>query len=231
MDEDVKSNIDNLEKKLGLEFENHDLLLNAFVHRSFLNENNIAKESNERLEFLGDAVLELVITEYLYSKYDKNEGELTAIRSALVRGKNLSLIAQELNLYDCLFLSIGERKSSEKAKSLILANALEALIGAIYLDCGYEKVKDFIIKNIAKRIDIVMEEKLYIDSKSELQEKAQENEKLTPHYKVLSEEGPDHNKKFTSGVYFGDKLIAKGVGSSKNLAEQDAAQNALKEIN
>lgn len=230
MDENVVSNIEDLEKRINLKFKNKDLLLNAFVHRSYLNENNIVKESNERLEFLGDAVLELVITEYLFGKYQKNEGELTAIRSALVRGKNLSEIAKDLNLYDCLFLSIGERKSSDKAKSLILANAVEALIGAIYLDLGYEKVKEFIINNIATKIDVVMEEKLYIDSKSELQEKMQETEKQTPYYRVLKEEGPDHNKKFTSGVYVGEKLVAKGEGSSKNLAEQDAAENALKTV-
>jgi len=227
MDEDIVKNIKALEKKICINFKDQNLLMKAFVHRSYLNENNIAEESNERLEFLGDAVLELVITEYLYEKYKKDEGELTAIRSALVRGRNLSEVATEVGLYDCLFLSIGEKKSSEKAKSLILANALEALIGAIYLDLGYEVVKEFIVKNIASKADTILEDKLYIDSKSELQEKIQETQKITPHYRVLSEEGPDHNKKFTSGVYVGEELIAKGIGSSKNSAEQDAASKAL----
>jgi len=230
MDEQITKNIEELEKKTGLKFKNKGLLINAFVHRSYLNENNLAQESNERLEFLGDAVLELVVTEYLFEKYKKNEGELTAIRSALVRGKNLSEIAQELNIFECLFLSIGERKSSEKAKGLILANALEAFIGAIYLDLGYEKVKEFIITNILSKVEKVLEEKLYIDSKSELQERIQEHDKVTPHYRVLKEEGPDHNKKFTSAVFVGEKQIATGEGSSKNAAEQDAATKALEVI-
>lgn len=230
MDENILANIAALEKKIGLKFKNHDLLNKAFVHRSYLNENNIAEESNERLEFLGDAVLELVVTEYLFEKYQKNEGELTAIRSALVRGKNLSEIAGTLGIFDCLFLSAGERKSSEKAKGLILANALEALIGAIYLDQGYEKAQKFILTHIASKADLVLKDKLYIDAKSELQERIQELQKITPHYRVLKEEGPDHNKKFTSGVYIGDQLVAEGNGSSKNAAEQDAASNALNQL-
>lgn len=227
MDKEIVCNIEELEKRTGLKFKNRDLLLNAFVHRSYLNENQGAKESNERLEFLGDAVLELVITEYLFAKYQKNEGELTAIRSALVRGKNLSEIADKLGLFQCLFLSIGEKKSSEKTKGLILANALEAFIGAIYLDQGLDVVSKFIIANIGEDVDKVLKDKLYIDSKSELQEKIQEKNKVTPHYRVLKEIGPDHNKIFTSGVYVADELIAKGEGSSKNAAEQDAAREAL----
>jgi len=227
MDKKTISKLRELEKQIKIKFEKQDLLVRAFVHRSFLNENNVAKESNERLEFLGDAVLELIITEFLYEKYKKNEGELTAIRSALVRGKNLSDIADSLGLYDYLLLSIGEKKSSQKARSLILANTLEALIGAIYLDQGYAIAKQFIIDNIAKNVDTVLKEKLYIDSKSELQEKVQEIHKLTPHYKVIKEEGPDHNKNFTSGVYVGEDLISEGDGSSKNSAEQDAATKAL----
>jgi ribonuclease-3 len=230
MNEDIIKNIKKIEKKFSLKFKNPDLLIKAFVHRSYLNENNLAEESNERLEFLGDAVLELVITEYLFEKFDKNEGELTAIRSALVRGKNLSKIAKELELDDCLFLSIGEKKSSEKAKDLILANTLEAFIGAIYLDLGYDIVRTFIIEHVASKVDFILEEKLYIDSKSELQEKIQETDKVTPHYRVLKEEGPDHNKKFTSGVYVADELIATGDGSSKNAAEQEAARLALQKL-
>jgi len=223
----VVKNIEKFEKKIGIKFNNKNLLNNAFIHRSYLNESKISEESNERLEFLGDAVLELVITEYLFLNYKKNEGELTAIRSALVRGKNLSEIAKELELYECLFLSVGERKSSEKAKDLILANTLEALIGAIYIDSGYEKAKKFIISTIAKKVHQVLEDKLYIDAKSELQEKVQERDKLTPHYRLIKEEGPDHNKTFVTGIYIGEKFIAQGQGSSKNIAEQDAAHHAL----
>ena len=230
MDEEIVKYIEKLEEKIGVRFKDRALLNKAFVHRSYLNENQAANESNERLEFLGDAVLELVITEYLYGKYQKNEGELTAIRSALVRGKHLSEIADELNLYECLFLSIGERKSSEKARGLILANALEALIGAMYLDQGYDIVEKFIIEYIAKRVEYILEEKLYIDSKSELQEKIQERDKVTPHYNVVKEEGPDHNKIFTSAVYISDDLIATGQGGSKNLAEQSAAKNAMDKL-
>ncbi|MFH1855529.1 MAG: ribonuclease III [bacterium] len=227
MNKEIMTKLEGLEKEMGIDFKNKQLLNKAFVHRSFLNENNTANESNERLEFLGDAVLELIITEFLYEKYKKNEGELTAIRSALVRGKNLSDIADTLGLYDYLLLSIGEKKSSQKAKSLILANTLEALIGAIYLDQGYETAKQFIIENVASNVDTVLRERLYIDSKSELQEKVQEIHKLTPHYKVIKEKGPDHNKNFTSGVFVGEDLVTEGEGSSKNLAEQDAATKAL----
>ncbi len=230
MNEEAINNIAELEQKLNIKFNNKDLLHKAFVHRSYLNENKIAEESNERLEFLGDAVLELVVTEYLFEKYQKDEGELTAIRSALVRGRHLSEIAETLGIYDCLFLSIGERKSSDKARGLILANALEALIGAIYLDQGYDAVKDFIISHIASRVEKILEEKLYIDSKSELQERVQEKDKVTPHYKVLKEEGPDHNKIFTSAVYIADEQVATGEGSSKNSAEQAAASAALKKL-
>ncbi len=230
MNEEIVKNIEGLEKKLKIKFKNRELLHKAFVHRSYLNENKIAEESNERLEFLGDAVLELVVTEYLFEKYQKNEGELTAIRSALVRGRHLSEIADSLKIYDCLFLSIGEKKSSEKAKGLILANALEAFIGAIYLDQGYEVVKNFIISNIASHVEKILEEKLYIDSKSELQEKIQERDKVTPHYRVMKEEGPDHNKIFTSAVYIDDELVATGQGSSKNTAEQAAAYAALDKL-
>ncbi len=230
MDDQIITNLKKLEKQIEVKFKNHDLLIKSFVHRSYLNENNSAKESNERLEFLGDAVLELIITEFLYEKYKKNEGELTAIRSALVRGKNLSDIADELGLYDYLLLSIGEKKSSQKARGLILANTLEALIGAIYLDQGYDVAQKFIIDNIAKNVETVLKEKLYIDSKSELQEKVQEIHKLTPHYKVTNEDGPDHNKNFTSGVFVGEDLVTEGEGSSKNLAEQDAATKALTKL-
>lgn len=231
MQEELKKKIAEFEKKIEIKFNDSSILLNSFIHRSYLNEHHSIKlESNERLEFLGDAVLELVVTEYLYNKFSKPEGELTAIRSALVRGQNLSKIASQLDLFEYILLSIGEKNGSEKSKSLIMANALEALIGAIYLDQGYEVVKDFISKNVIVMIDEVIEEKLYIDAKSQFQELMQETEKLTPHYKVLSESGPDHNKIFISGVYVGDQLKAKGEGSSKNISEQEAAKKALEAV-
>lgn len=219
-------------EKNNLEVGDLKLYLNAFVHRSYLNENPSFKiDNNERLEFLGDAVLELSVTKYLFNKFDKPEGELTALRSALVRGKNLSNIAQKIGIEDNMLLSAGEKKSSEKAKSLILANALEALIGAIYLDAGFEKADEFILNKIIKEnIEKIIEEKLYIDAKSEFQEKVQEKYKITPKYSVIEESGPDHNKIFISGVYIGEKLIAKAEGTSKNLAEQNAAEKAIKKI-
>jgi len=226
-----KNKIEVLLAKLKIQPRNFSVFENAFVHRSYLNENKSFKhESNERLEFLGDAVLELSATEYLYKKYNFKEGELTSLRSALVRGNNLSHVAKELGLYECLYLSSGERKSSGKAKDLILANTLEALIGAIYLDLGMEVATKFIKEMILKHVEKILNEKLYIDPKSDFQEKVQETYKETPRYETLSESGPDHNKIFVSGVYISDRLIAKGEGSSKSEAEQKAAECALGEI-
>ncbi|MCX6809446.1 MAG: ribonuclease III [Candidatus Berkelbacteria bacterium] len=232
MNEDKnKTKIEKFAKANELKFNNFDILVNAFVHRSYLNENSrMNLKNNERLEFLGDAVLELIITEYLYNRFEKPEGELTALRSALVRGRNLALTSEGLGVYDCLYLSRGERNSSEKAKGLILANALEAIIGAIYLDQGIEATRNFIIKNIAIDIEKVIDEKLYVDAKSNFQEKVQEKFKVTPHYKVISELGPDHDKEFTSTVIVDNDEIAKGSGSSKNIAEQEAAKEALKKL-
>jgi ribonuclease-3 len=215
-------------KKTGIDMDPSDALP-AFVHRSYLNESkDQSLENNERLEFLGDAVLELVATEFLYNKYsDKPEGELTALRSALVRGKNLSKIADDLGIFDCLLLSKGESKSTGKARGLILANTIEAIIGVIYIKMGLEEAAKFIDKYILCIIEDIISGKLYVDAKSDFQEKVQERDKMTPHYKVMEEEGPDHDKRFTSGVYIGDKLVVKGEGYSKNQAEQDAAQKAL----
>jgi len=224
-------NVSEFAKKLNIHFKNIKILENAFVHRSYLNENqSFGLESNERLEFLGDAVLELVITEYLFRKFKKSEGELTALRSALVRGKNLSEIAQRLGVSDYLYLSAGEKKGSEKSKSLIYANCLEAIIGAIYLDGGLEAARKFIEKYIAVGVEKVINDRLYLDPKSEFQEKVQEKYKVTPTYKTLQESGPDHNKEFTSGVFINKDMIASGSGSSKNLAEQEAARNALNKL-
>jgi ribonuclease-3 len=220
-----------LEKSLGLEFKNRDLLIEAFCHRSYLNEHpDFYLPHNERLEFLGDAVLELIVTEYLYKKYpEKNEGELTNWRAALVNAKILGEVARELGFNDFLLLSRGEEKETGKARLYILANTFEALIGAIYLDQGYEVAKKFVEKNlIEKKLPEIIEKGLFKDPKTRFQEEAQERVKITPTYKVLEEWGPDHAKHFIVGVFLGKELIAKGEGSSKQEAEEEAAKNALK---
>ncbi|OHA50148.1 MAG: ribonuclease III [Candidatus Terrybacteria bacterium RIFCSPHIGHO2_02_41_19] len=226
-------NFSKFEEKIGVKFKDKNLLQQAFTHRSYLNENpSLGLEQNERLEFLGDAVLELAITEYLYKKYPKKtEGEMTALRAALVNSITLSETASELNIGDFMLLSKGEAKSLGKARQYILANAFEALIGAIYLNGGYEETFDFLEKNLFGKIEEVIEKKLWIDAKSLFQEKVQELESVTPSYKVLAESGPDHEKVFTMGVFLGDKLMAEGKGASKQEAEQDAARKALKTKN
>ena len=220
-----------LEKSLGLEFKNRDLLIEAFCHRSYLNEHpDFYLPHNERLEFLGDAVLELIVTEYLYKKYpEKNEGELTNWRAALVNAKILGELAKNLGFNDFLLLSKGEEKETGKARLYILANTFEALIGAIYLDQGYEVAKNFVEKNLIEiKLPEIIEKGLFKDPKTRFQEEAQERVKITPTYKVLEEWGPDHAKHFVVGVFLGDELIAKGEGSSKQEAEEEAAKNALK---
>lgn len=220
-----------LERKLDLKFKNKDFLIQAFCHRSYLNEHpDFYLTHNERLEFLGDAVLELGVTEYLYKKYPtKSEGELTNWRAALVNAKMLGSLARELGFNDFLLLSKGEEKEEGKARQYILANTFEALIGAIYLDKGYEKCKEFIEKNlIEKKLKEVIEKGLFKDAKSRFQEEAQDRVNITPTYKVLEEWGPDHAKHFLVGVFLGNEMIAKGDGSSKQEAEEEAAKNALK---
>lgn len=226
-------NFSKFEEKINIEFKDKILLKQAFTHRSYLNENpSLALEQNERLEFLGDAVLELAITEYLYKKYSqKTEGEMTALRAALVNSITLSEVANGLNMGDFMLLSKGEAKSLGKARQYILANAFEALVGAVYLEHGYKKTFNFLKKNLFGKIDEVIEKKLWIDAKSLFQEKAQEIESVTPSYKVLSESGPDHEKIFTVGVFLDSDLIADGHGASKQEAEQDAARNGLKAKN
>jgi len=226
-------NFSKFEEKIGVNFKDKNLLRQAFTHRSYLNENpSLGLEQNERLEFLGDAVLELAITEYLYKKYPKKtEGEMTALRAALVNAVTLSEAANNLNIGDLMLLSKGEAKSLGKARQYILANAFEALIGAVYLNGGYKETFDFLEKNLFGKIEEVIEKKLWIDAKSLFQEKAQELESVTPAYKVLAESGPDHEKVFTMGVFLGDELIAEGNGASKQEAEQDAARKALKAKN
>ncbi len=217
------------EKIAGLDFTQKNLLRQAFVHRSYINENkNSGLEHNERLEFLGDAVLELVITDFLYRSYPgKPEGELTAYRSALVNADTCASIATSLSINDFLLLSKGESKDMGRARQYILANALEAIIGAVYLDTGYDTAKAFIETHFTPLIETIISSKTFIDAKSLFQEKAQEYESTTPSYKTMRETGPDHGKQFTVGVYVGRDLVAEGTGLSKQDAEQAAARKAL----
>jgi ribonuclease-3 len=219
----------NFEKKIGVTFRNTDLLRQAFVHRSYLNENKwYALGHNERLEFLGDAVLELAVTEYLYDKFpDKAEGDLTSYRSALVNANTCASVATDIGVNDFLLLSKGEAKDIGRARTFILANTLESIIGAIYLDQGYDVSRKFISEHVFNRIDDVLRDGSWIDNKSLFQEKAQEEESVTPAYKTLKEAGPDHDKHFTVGVYLNKELIGTGDGKSKQDAEQDAAKKAL----
>ena len=218
-----------LEKELNFSFRNRDLLIQAFCHRSYLNENpDFYLSHNERLEFLGDAVLELVVTEYLYQKYpQKPEGELTAWRAALVNAKMLSKVAKTLGFNDFLLLSKGEAKESGKARDYILANTFEAFIGALYLDQGMAKVKEFTKSCLIKELPEIIEKGLFKDAKSRFQEEAQERVGITPSYQVIKEWGPDHAKHFIVGVFLGKEKIAEGEGSSKQEAEENAARNAL----
>ena len=226
MSNDVK--LQEFAENLGLHFKNQTLLQQVFVHRSYLNEHrSFELQHNERLEFLGDAVLELVTTEYLYLRYENPEGELTNWRSALVRGEMLAKIANKLGINDFLLLSKGEQRSQGKARQLILANAFEALIGAIYLDLGYEETQRFLETQLLSKLEEVLSQRLHIDSKSDLQEKSQEQFGVTPTYTILSSSGPDHDRQFTVGAYIDAVLIAKGNGQSKQKAEQAAASAAL----
>lgn len=218
-----------LQERLGVHFKNIDLLTQAFVHRSYLNENpGFRLGHNERLEFLGDAVLELVVTEYLYAHYENPEGELTNWRAALVNATMLSRVAHELGLDVHLLLSRGEsRDGGSKARQSILANAVEAVIGAVYLDQGYDASQRFITQHILTHLPGILEKQLYRDPKSRLQEEAQARIGITPSYRVLEESGPDHKRHFIIGVYFGDQLISRGEGTSKQEAQVAAAQEAL----
>ncbi len=227
------TDISVFEKKAGITFTNKNLLIQAFTHRSYLNENKGLKMShNERLEFLGDAVLELVSTDYLYKKYpDKTEGDLTSYRSALVNTLSLARASTSLDINDYLLLSKGEAKDMGRARQIILADTFEAVIGALYVDAGYDAVKDFIRRNLFDLIDIasIVKNKTWLDAKSRFQEQAQDKIGVTPAYKTLREEGPDHDKVFTLGVFLGDVQVAIGEGPSKQEAEQKAAENGLKE--
>ena len=223
------SNFSKFEDKVGVTFKDKDLLRQAFVHRSYLNENPALNIShNERLEFLGDAVLELAITEELYKKFpEKPEGELTTLRAALVNSKMLSDVALEIGMNEFLLLSRGEARDVGRARQFILANAIEALIGAIYLDQGYEAAEAFILNTVSPRLEKVLEQNLHRDPKSLFQEEAQERVGITPTYEVIREWGPDHDKHFVIGVYLKNELVAEGEGPSKQAAQEEAARLAL----
>lgn len=220
-----------LEKTLGLDFKNKDLLLQALTHRSYINENpKFYLDHNERLEFLGDAVLELAVTQYLYQNYKNPEGELTSWRASLVNSKMLAQIAHDLGMNDFLLLSRGEAKDTGRAREYILANATEATIGAMYLDQGFAAAEKFIKTHIIlPKLTEIIEKHLYIDPKSHFQEEAQERVGITPTYEVLREWGPDHSKNFVIGVFLGEEMVAKGEGASKQEAQEKAAEKALKE--
>ncbi|MFA6414993.1 MAG: ribonuclease III [Candidatus Paceibacterota bacterium] len=223
------SDFSSFAQQLGLSFNKPNLLIEALTHRSYLNEHReYAGSHNERLEFLGDAVLELAATNFLFKKYPaKPEGELTAYRAALVNTVSLAESSQLLGVNDFLLLSKGESKDTGRARDVILADAFEAIIGAVYLDQGYEAAEAFIARNIFNKIDKVIASRSYQDAKSRFQELAQEKRGITPSYETLSEIGPDHDKRFTVGVFIGTEEIARGVGQSKQEAEQAAAQAGL----
>ncbi len=222
-------NFAEFEQKTKIIFKDKNLLKQAFIHRSYINENpNTGLIHNERLEFLGDAVLELIVTDFLYKKYPNyTEGELTAVRSALVNAVIISEVALKIGMNDYLLLSKGEAKDSGKARQYILANTYEAYVGAVYVDQGYETAKKFVADTLLPRTDEIVDKKLWRDAKSFVQEKAQEFVGVTPQYRVLHDSGPDHDKHFTVGIFFGGDVIAEGKGKSKQEAEQKAAEAAI----
>ena len=226
----VEKKFATLEEIIGVNFNNKDMLVQALVHRSFLNENRtFPLAHNERLEFLGDAVLELVVTKYLFENYLNPEGELTNWRAALVNAVMCARVAAEIGLEPYLFLSHGESKDANtKARGYILANALEAVIGAVYLDKGWDMAEQFVTRWVITKLPEVLELGLWMDPKSRFQESSQEIVGITPTYKVLNEDGPDHEKNFVVGVYLGKEKVAEGRGTSKQEAQTDAAENALR---
>ncbi|HEY5442032.1 MAG TPA: ribonuclease III [Candidatus Saccharimonadales bacterium] len=214
--------------KLGVTFNNIELLVTAFTHRSYVNEHKkTVREHNERLEFLGDAVLELVVTEFLYANYNDPEGILTNWRSSLVRTESIGAAATKFGFEPLLRLSRGEKRGTDRARAQILANSFEAVVGALYLDQGYEAAKNFITASILSTFEQILASGSWMDPKSHLQELAQSRETATPVYKVMNEDGPDHDKTFTVGVYVDGKLRGQGTGPSKQNAQQQAAEAAL----
>jgi ribonuclease-3 len=215
-------------EKLGFEFENIQLLVTALTHRSYVHEHKKSvSEHNERLEFLGDAVLELVVTDFLFSNYTESEGILTSWRAALVRTESISDAGRLLGFEPLIRMSKGEKSGSDRARAQILANAFEAVIGSIYLERGYDDAAAFIHAHISSKLDGILDEGSWRDPKSHLQELVQRHDSNTPQYKVLHEEGPDHDKSFTLGVFSGDVQIGTGTGPSKQAAQQQAARDAL----
>ena len=213
---------------LGLEFENIDTFVTALTHRSYVNEHKkSATEHNERLEFLGDAVLELVVTDYLFANYDEPEGILTSWRASLVRTESIGAAGESVGYAPLVRMSKGEKNGSDRARLQILANAFEAVVGAIYLEFGYDTASDFIHKNIIVKLDDILREGTWRDPKSHLQEVSQRIDGHTPIYRVLEEDGPDHDKVFTLGVFVGEKQMGQGTGPSKQAAQQAAAKAAL----
>jgi len=225
------NDIAQFEQEIGIVFHDKVLLRQAFTHRSYINEHTgITTGHNERLEFLGDAVLELVVTDYLFKKYPTTpEGELTAYRAALVNTNSISDAARAIGMNDYLLLSRGEAKENGKSRAYILANTFEAFIGALYLDQGYKQAEAFIAGSLFDKIDHIVKEGTWRDSKSFVQEKAQEVYGVTPSYRILREIGPDHDKVFTVAIYFGEEQVAVGNGKSKQAAEQEAARLAIQE--
>jgi len=220
-----------LAKILGIDFKDISLLDRALTHRSYLNENRDANKNNERLEFLGDAVLELIISDYLYTNYpNRPEGDLTSFRSAIVRTESLADASRELNYGRYLKMAKGEEESGGRDKDYILANTFEAVLGAIYIDQGLDKCRDLVNRILISKIKNIVENRLDIDNKTKIQEVAQAKYKLTPIYEVIEEYGPDHDKEFTVVVKIGDKIIGKGKGGSKQRAEEAAAQRGLQYI-
>ena len=216
-------------EKLGFEFNDISLLVTALTHRSYVNEHKASvKEHNERLEFLGDAVLELVSSDFLYRNYNEPEGIMTAFRAALVRTESIGEAGKELGYAPLVRLSHGEKNGSERAHDVIMADCFEAVIGAIYLDQGYDAARDFIAKHILVKIDTILDEGSWRDPKSYVQELAQRIDGMTPVYHTLEEDGPDHNKTFKVGLYVGEQLKATGVGHSKQEAQTEAARVGVK---
>lgn len=228
-----ENSLEKLQKKIGWKFSDENLIRQALVHRSYLNEHPDFKLGhNERLEFLGDAVLEIIVTEYLYLNFQEtSEGDLTNWRASLVNAKMLYEIAVELGVEEHLYLSKGEaRDKNKKSRQFILADAIEAIIGALYLDKGIEAAKDFVLKNVVSKLDDILKNQSYLDPKSHFQEKAQEEKGITPHYQIIDEIGPDHAKIFTVGLYLEEELITTGQGSSKQEAQVAAALAGLKKM-
>ncbi|MFZ2300006.1 MAG: ribonuclease III [Candidatus Moraniibacteriota bacterium] len=220
--------LEQVKEKLGIDIKNPALFHEALTHRSYLNEHKGYKyPQNERLEFLGDAVLELVVTRYLFDHFENPEGELTSFRAALVNGDMLGKIGHDLGLQDFLLMSRGEAKDTGRARGYLVANAMESVIGAIYLDQGYDAAKDFIEGHIMIHLDDVLAQGLHTDPKSRFQELAQEKSGITPNYRVLKEWGPDHDRRFTAGVFLDEELVAEGEGASKQDAQREAAKQGL----